>query len=114
MAKDFIAAGSRKLDELVAKATSQDESISDAFERMKTELHGALGWTVTPPSVNEVLYGRSSMPAAPPALIAEDPSVPQHCVRVVYPHLNDRIEIYGSTEEELDRKEAALRAMYGE
>jgi hypothetical protein len=111
MARDFITPGSPKLDALVEAATHQDESITVAFERMKTELHGALGMIVPEPSANEVLYGRSAMPAQP-AVIESDPSVPQNCVRVVYPHLNDRIEIYGSSEAELDRKEAALRALY--
>jgi hypothetical protein len=111
MPHDGVIPSSWKLDELVLKASSQDESISDCFERMKSELHGALGMIVPEPSANEILYGgRQSV--SQPAPLASDPSVPQNCVRVVYPHLNDRIEIYGATEEELDRKEAALRAMY--
>jgi hypothetical protein len=54
--------------------------------------------SVAPPAV-------SSLPAARPT--------PEPCFRVVYPHGNDRYEIYGATEEELNQKEAALRAMYG-
>jgi hypothetical protein len=57
---------------------------------------------------------RAGAPEAQPA-----PSLPaalpiaEPCFRVVYPHRNDRYEIYGATEEELNQKEAALRAMYG-
>jgi hypothetical protein len=109
MASDFISKNTPSLDKLVQAATTQDEFIGDAYERMKAELRGAMG-IIPPSSENEVLYGRSSMPAQP--VTASDPSVPQHCVRVVYPHLNDRFEIYGATEADLDVKEAALRALY--
>jgi hypothetical protein len=48
----------------------------------------------------------SSLPAARPA---QEPT----CYRVLYLHGNDRLEIYGMSEAELDQKERQLRAMYG-
>jgi hypothetical protein len=35
------------------------------------------------------------------------------CYRILYLHGNDRLEIYGLSENELDQKERQLRAIYG-
>jgi len=53
-------------------------------------------------------------PNAPgtPAVTAVAPAEPT-CMRVVYSGGNNRHEIYGVSEGELDTKEAQLRAMFG-
>jgi hypothetical protein len=48
-----------------------------------------------------------------PSLSAVRPAQEPTCFRVIYPHGNDRIELYGLSEHELDQRETALRAMYG-
>ena len=48
-------------------------------------------------------------PSLPTARPAQEPT----CYRVLYLHGNDRLEIYGLSENELAQKEAALRTMYG-
>jgi hypothetical protein len=51
---------------------------------------------------------------APPAPAAElSASANPTCVRVIYPRQNDRLEIYGNSEAELDGKEARIRQLYG-
>jgi hypothetical protein len=59
------------------------------------------------------------------ALAANPLAAPAHCpvqsanqlaptmMRVIYPHQNDRYEIYASSEEELNQKDAAIRAAVG-
>jgi hypothetical protein len=49
------------------------------------------------------------VPILPDARPAQEPT----CLRVLYLHGNDRLEIYGLSEAELDQKERQLRAMYG-
>jgi hypothetical protein len=49
-------------------------------------------------------------PAAPPAAVAAP--VEPRCVRTIYPGGNDRYELFGQTEAELDEKERNIRAMY--
>ena len=59
---------------------------------------------------------RSSAASAPaPAKVqsaSSNSADANKCWRVIYPHGNDRYELNGATEEELDQKEAAIRAMY--
>jgi hypothetical protein len=40
------------------------------------------------------------------------PAAEPTCMRVIYPHGNDRIELFGNSESELDQKERLIRAMY--
>ena len=109
MAKDFITQG-HNLDRLVEKATTQDEDINQAFERMKTELHGALGMIVPEPSANEILYGRQARPGSAGS---DSPVVTTGpFVRVVYPAGNSRFEIYSDSEAGLDAQEARIRSLY--
>jgi hypothetical protein len=49
-------------------------------------------------------------PSRPPSFPVSDAA--PTCMRVFYPHANDRYEIYGSSDDDLDKKEAAIRAMY--
>jgi hypothetical protein len=108
MSESFISKNTPSLDKIVNDATTQGEDIGAAFERMKAELRGAMGMTA-PPSENEVLYGRSTLPAQTPLPVQSSGS---H-IRVVYPSGNSRFEIYGDSEESLDLQEARIRAMYG-
>jgi len=48
----------------------------------------------------------SSLPVARPAA---EPTV----YRIIYPHGNDRYEISGTSEQELDQKEARIRSVFG-
>jgi len=57
--------------------------------------------------------GAAPDPLAAPVMPGARPTAEPACFRVLYPHGNDRYEIYGVSEEELDRKEKHLRAMYG-
>jgi hypothetical protein len=58
---------------------------------------------------------RAGEPEAHPApsLPAARPTAQPTCYRVIYPHGNDRYELSGATEQELDQKEARIRAMFG-
>jgi hypothetical protein len=47
----------------------------------------------------------------PEVSLPENPDAAK-CSRRVYPHENDVYEIFGETEEELDKKEAEIRARY--
>jgi len=40
------------------------------------------------------------------------PANPATCVRTIYPAGNNRFEIYGASEQELDEKERQIRAMF--
>lgn len=49
-----------------------------------------------------------SMPSSAPA-----PSGRGKCIRIFYPLGNSRFEVYGDSEEDLDRQEAAIRRAIG-
>jgi hypothetical protein len=86
-----------KIDDLVeAYTTGQGAD----FERLKEALKGHMA-DANPP-VSPAL--RVALPA--------NQQAPTH-YRVIYPHLNDRVTLYGSSEQELDEKERHLREMYG-
>jgi hypothetical protein len=111
IASNFITKNTPSLERLAVAASSQDADINVAFERMKAELRDSLGM-ISPQAAVELADQGIVLPVAQPAVMPESSSAPQNCTRVVYPHGNDRFEIYAATEEELDRKEAALRALY--
>ena len=55
--------------------------------------------------------------AAQPAAPFLPAALPAHELthwRVIYPHANDRYELTGASEAELDEKEARIRALYGQ
>jgi hypothetical protein len=54
----------------------------------------------------------SSEPESKPAAVAQSPANPT-CMRVIYPHMNDRYELFGASEKELDERERQIRAMFG-
>ena len=56
-------------------------------------------------------YQREPTQATPVAPVPVDPAQ-ETCTRVVYPHGNDRYQIYGASEAILDQKESALRRMF--
>jgi hypothetical protein len=51
----------------------------------------------------------SSAPVMPAVRLTQEPTV----YRVIYPSGNDRYEISGTSEQELDQKEARIRSMFG-
>jgi len=51
--------------------------------------------------------------ARPAVPLSSFPALRNAYIRVIYPRGNDRFEIYGATEEEVNDKEARLRAIYG-
>jgi hypothetical protein len=111
MSENFIATNSARLERIATDASSKDEFIGSAYERMKTELRDAMGITA-PPSQNEVLYGRGDQPVVSLRVPAEPtPSTGSH-IRVVYPSGNARFEIYSDSEEGLDLQEQKIRSLY--
>jgi len=109
MTKDFTIPSNPKLD----AAISESNSVEDMRERMKSVMESS-----------GVIYrerghdfGAQVAPGYRP--VESTPEVPlpvaqaqENCVRVIYPHGNDRFEIYAASEQELDEKEAAIRASY--
>jgi hypothetical protein len=59
--------------------------------------------------LNPDAVGRPAASSLSDARPVQEPT----CCRVLYLHGNDRLEIYGLSENELDQKERQLRAMYG-
>lgn len=51
--------------------------------------------------------------AAQVAFLPAQPQATPTCSRVIYPHLNDRYELTGSSEDELDAKESRIRQIFG-
>ena len=100
-----------KIDALVNAATNFEsirESMKAELEttgvisRERTDLYGA----------NLLRQPELDAPAAVHAGV-EDRGNPTH-LRVIYPHLDDRFEITGYDEADLDRKEAAIRQALGQ
>jgi hypothetical protein len=60
---------------------------------------------------HQVLRQPQPVPASAPA--ASAPAAAERCMRIFCPHNNDKFEIYGVSEMELDEKERQIRAMYG-
>lgn len=59
---------------------------------------------------------RNSTPAQQePAPVVPLPADPAQdtCMRVIFPRGNNRVELYASSEEELDQKERQIRALFG-
>ena len=108
--------GNSKIDQIVIDTTTGKDA---SFEGMRAALrahlqasgviaasdrdNGELGVRLMPVQVPETT-------AAPAA--AQPPANPTH-VAVVYPHGNDRFEVFASSQEELDQKVAQIHAMFG-
>jgi len=97
----------------VDKIVNDSTDFENMRERMKVELEkqGVL--------VRNPLDGGFGVQLNPGYRPAEPAPVPepeapraQNCVRVVYPKGNDRYEIFGASEQELDLKEAQIRSLY--
>jgi hypothetical protein len=59
-------------------------------------------------------FDRDGAAPEPPAVPVPAPvQAPQTHIRVVYPSGNNRFEVYGASEAELDEKERQIRAMFG-
>ena len=112
MAQDGILK-TNLLDKRVIDSLSQDTNLSDAYERMKAELHRGLGV----PTPVQLIEQSVDAYAAPASAAIPGPTMPVSAgepksVRVLYLHGNDRIIIYGASESELDAHEARLRTLY--
>jgi hypothetical protein len=107
MSENFTRPTTDATRKIVAE-TTKGEAYGE-YENMKAALRNSLGMPNPVTETMELPPTPSAQQAAP---LSEQSSAPQNCVRVVYPHLNDRFEIFAASEEELDRKEAALRALY--
>jgi hypothetical protein len=105
-----------KIDKVVIDATTGKDA---GYENMKMALRHALqneGIIVRNPDaeidvrLNPAYQQQHPQPTAPP-----QPAAPLAltCYRVIYPRGNDRYEIHGVSEEEIDQKEAAIRAALG-
>jgi hypothetical protein len=55
---------------------------------------------------------RSTQPSSPDAATFSAPAGMARCYRVIYPSGNNRFELYGNTEQELDDQETKTRATY--
>lgn len=110
MASEF-AKSNVALDAAIAKCTSMEEirevtkanlANSGVITRDQESL---LYGVIVNPGARQMPQSDSPMPAQPQAAPT--------CSRVVYPHLNDRYELTGSSEAELDAQESRIRQMFG-
>jgi hypothetical protein len=83
-----------------------------AYDAMREGLKQALGMKPAEPTREDFGYGPGTSGAAPSVAQIAAPAAAPTCIRVIYPGGNDRFEITGTSEAELDQKEFALRAMY--
>jgi hypothetical protein len=84
----------------------------DAYENMRAGLRQALGMKPAAPTREDFGYGADTSGAPLSVAQIAAPAAAPTCIRVIYPGGNDRFEITGTSEAELDQKESALRAMY--
>jgi hypothetical protein len=96
---DFLPSNPR-LDKIVLEETSGSDA---SFERLKAALHAEVAGEGAPPQA-PVLPAKTVLPVAQ--------SGGTH-YRVIYPHQNDRYELTGFSEAELDEKERTIRAAFG-
>jgi hypothetical protein len=111
MSADAFIKSTPQIDLLVNRATNFEE----IRESVKSELERS---RVVARDAHDPYNGRllrtpelDSPAAAAPEPVDQRPST---CYRVIYPHLNDRYELTGRSEEELDAKEAAIRHAIGQ
>lgn len=112
MPQDFIKPNTPSLNKLIIGALDNPDNHTpqEAAERLLAELHSALHMVVPPPSEAERLYGRETQFAPQPSVPAPSAN-PTHS-RVIYPFSNNRFELFGMSEAELDAQEDAIRKMY--
>jgi hypothetical protein len=91
---DF-APSTPKLDEIVQAVQGPE-----GFERMREQLKEHLAGTT-----------EQTVPAPRPVVTAPGPRATN--MRVVYPHLNTRVELFGVSEADLDEQEKKIREFYG-
>lgn len=104
MSQDFVAKSNKELDEACASSRTNAELREKLLEVMARQ-----GTIVRDPTDPTNVQGVAAPPA--PALPAEGQATATH-FRVIYPHLNDRFEITGSSEAALDERERQIRALY--
>jgi hypothetical protein len=110
MSTDFVVKSNSALDALILSATDP-ETIR---EIVKSNLASA--GIISRERGNDygarVTGNQLAEPPAQAVSLPEENHETAKCFRRVYPHENDTYEIYGETEEELDKKEAEIRARY--
>lgn len=106
MAENFILKPNPTLDKVVRESAT--------FDEMKDSMHRSLGMVSEEETIVNSGYRAApadqTAPLPVPKVVASG-AMPT-CIRVIYPGGNDRFEICGMSEAELDQKESALRAMY--
>ena len=108
MSENFMRPNTPGLTKIVEDALDGGYGSYDA---MREGLKQALGMKPADPTREDFGYGASpSEPLFAPQIAAA--SAAMTCIRIVYPGGNDRFEITGTSEAELDQKESALRALY--
>ena len=108
MATEFIRPDAPRLTKIVEESM---DGTYGSYDAMREGLKAALGIKPASPSREDFGYGADPSVPLPVSPIAASGAQPT-CIRVFYPGGNDRFEVWGASEAELDQKESALRAMY--
>jgi hypothetical protein len=117
-AQDFTRSASSALTESIANSSSAEEIrelcksalVKDGV--IVRERGSGYDDVLTKEAENAVPANPSSAPAAAASSTTGAVSYRDVAFRVIYPGGNDRYELAGASEEELDLKEAKIRAMY--
>jgi hypothetical protein len=106
-------------ENFAAKTTDANKKIvdsimtgADTYENMKEQLRAALSMPSASRADETMRLPSVAVPAASFSTTAEHGSSHTH-ERVIYPLNNDRYVLTGFSDEELDRKEAAIKAALG-
>jgi hypothetical protein len=111
MAENFASKNADpKLEAAIRKATTPEEirelviGSGSRHGVLTRERDGSL-------TLNDPSQYVAPAPVQPMMPQSDDPASFK-CWRVIYPHANDRFELFGASEAELDEKEKTIRAMY--
>jgi hypothetical protein len=108
MSANFMTKTTPAMEKIVNDSLSQSSDIGAAFEQMKSALRDSMGL----PSPHAVPEDPDNRVIVPATAAPSSPIVEPTCVRVIYPHSNSRFELVGISEEDLDRQEQKIRALY--
>jgi len=103
--KDFTIPADGTMTDIVRNART--------FEQMRSGLRAHLGIE----SETDALYAKHPEPVAEPTREEVTSSLTARAAsdtafRIVYPHQNDRFEIWGSSQKDLDEKEQRIKSLY--
>jgi hypothetical protein len=104
-----MKSNSRVEKAVIDATTGQDAS----YEGMKSALRNVLQAEGVIVRDRESEFGVHMIPQPQTTVALPVNSPAPTCERIVYPGGNTRCEIFGMSEQDLDQKEAALRAMFG-